>query len=151
MIYEWNDNLAIGYPLIDAQHKGLFDAMNEFFSSADPDILEMEEVQKALGYLEEYTQTHFADEEKVQLECGYPGYSNHKRFHEEFKILLRGLKTDLERMGPTRELLGQLEMGIGSWLVDHIEIEDMKIGAHILRMGKIREEMEALRTANQRA
>jgi hemerythrin len=148
MIYEWDVSLEIGYPSVDAQHKGLFDAMNHFFSSYATEV-KRADVEEALGYLEEYTKTHFADEERLQLESNYPGYQQHKRFHEEFKILVRGLKIDLERRGPTPALLGQIEMGIGSWLVDHIEVEDMKIGWHLRNIKKIRDEMEALRAANR--
>jgi hemerythrin len=147
MIYEWNVNLQIGYPPVDVQHKGLFDVMNQFFSSIS-DGVNRAEVEEALCYLEEYVRVHFADEERIQLETNYPGYKQHKRFHEEFKILIRGLRTDLERVGPTLKLLGQIEMGIGSWLVDHIEVEDMKIGEHLRRVKQIRDGL-ALRAVNQ--
>ena len=53
-------------------------------------------------------------------------------------------------MGPTPELIGQIEMAVGSWLVDHIQTEDMKIADHIRDAKKWREEMEALRAANLR-
>ncbi|MDR3280369.1 MAG: hemerythrin family protein [Synergistaceae bacterium] len=139
-IYEWNSNLEIGYPIIDAQHKGLFDTMNRFFSSCYyPYEMKREDVEEALLYLEQYTKEHFETEETIQIESSYPEYNQHKRFHEEFKIMVRGLKSDLERKGPTRELLGQIEMAIASWLVDHIEIEDMKIGRHLHRINEIRE------------
>jgi hemerythrin len=146
MIYEWDDNLEIGHAAVDAQHKGLFDTMNQFFSRSTFGI-DRSAVEEAVGYLEEYAKMHFEEEEKIQIESNYPGYKQHKRFHEEFKILVRGLKADLERVGPTEELLGQIEMGIGSWLVDHIEVEDMKIGEHLRFMKKLREELSA-RAAN---
>ena len=149
MIYEWDDGMKIGYPEIDAQHKALFDFMNVFFSSCGAGA-DCEEIEKILDYLEAYTQTHFSDEERIQVENNYPGYSRHKRYHEEFKIVVRGLRADLERMGPTPELIGQIEMAVGSWLVDHIQTEDMKIADHIRDAKKWREEMEALRAANLR-
>jgi hemerythrin len=139
--------MKIGYPEIDEQHKGLFDFMGGFFSSC-ADGMEREEVEKILDYLETYTQTHFSDEERIQIENNYPGYSRHKRYHEEFKIVVRGLRVDLERMGSTPELIAQIEMAVGSWLVDHIQTEDMKIGDHIRDAQKWREQMEALRAAN---
>jgi hemerythrin len=147
MIYEWDDGMKIGYPEIDEQHKMLFDFMNEFFSSCGAGA-DVEEVQKIIDYLEAYSQTHFADEEKIQIDNNYPAYSQHKRYHEEFKIVVRGLRADLERMGPTPELIAQIEMAVGSWLVDHIQVEDFKIVEHIRNVQKWREQMEALRDAN---
>jgi hemerythrin len=147
MIYEWDDGMKIGYPEIDKQHKMLFDFMNEFFSSCGAGA-DAREVEKILDYLEVYTQTHFSDEEKIQSDNNYPAYSQHKRYHEEFKIVVRGLRADLEREGPTPELIAQIEMAVGSWLVDHIQTEDMKIGDHIRDAQKWREQMEAMRVAN---
>jgi hemerythrin len=149
MIYEWDDGLKIGYPEIDEQHKGLFDFMSGFFSSS-AGKMEREEVEKILDYLEAYTQTHFSDEERIQIENNYPGYAQHKRYHEEFKIVVRGLRADLERVGATPELIAQIEMAVGSWLVDHIQMEDMKIANHIRDAQKWREQLEAFRTANLR-
>lgn len=148
MIYEWDDGLKIGYPEIDEQHKGLFDFMGAFFSSCGAGA-DREEIEKIIDYLEAYTQTHFADEERIQVENNYPGYAQHKRYHEEFKIVVRGLRADLERVGPTTELIAQIEMAVGSWLVDHIQTEDMKIANHIRDVRKWKEQLETLRAANQ--
>jgi hemerythrin len=148
MFYEWDDGMKIGYPEIDEQHKGLFDFMNEFFAPCAAGA-EHEEIEKIIDYLEKYSQNHFTDEERIQVENNYPGYSQHKRYHEEFKIVVRGLRADLERMGPTPELIAQIEMAVGSWLVDHIQTEDMKIGKHIRDIQEWREQMEAMRAANQ--
>ncbi|MDR1579191.1 MAG: hemerythrin family protein [Synergistaceae bacterium] len=149
MIYEWDDGMKIGYTEIDAQHKGLFDFMSGFFSSSGG-RMEREEVEKILDYLEAYTQVHFSDEERIQVENNYPGYTQHKRYHEEFKIVVRGLRADLEREGPTPELIAQIDMAVGSWLVDHIQTQDMKIGNHIRDVQRWREQMEVLRAANMR-
>ncbi len=38
-----------------------------------------------MQFLYNYTAKHFSDEEKLQLKYRYPDYTNHKRYHEEFK------------------------------------------------------------------
>ena len=84
-----------------------------------------------MKFLYDYTAKHFSDEEKLQLKYRYPDYVNHKRYHEEFKKVVRELSVQLQKEGPTIALVGKVNTSIGGWLLNHIKIQDVKVAAHI--------------------
>lgn len=75
---KWEDAYECGHPLIDAQHRTLFEDANALLLAsqrASPDVLSRfdELISHVLG--------HFADEERVLREIGFPGYAAHRRSH----------------------------------------------------------------------
>jgi hemerythrin len=128
--YGWDESYEIGFPVIDAQHRQLFDAFNEFVEACDGGR-GYSEIEKTMEFLHEYTIRHFMDEEKIQQEHRYPDYHQHKRFHDEFKIMLRDLKADFTQKGPTADVISRIQTSIGDWISNHIKVHDMKIGKYI--------------------
>ena len=49
-----------------------------------------------LDYLDEYTNFHFKEEEKLQENAGYPEYEKHHEKHEEFKKTIQELQEYLQ-------------------------------------------------------
>ena len=77
-LLQWQEDYECGHPVIDAQHRTLFDDANALlFASqhATPDVLSRFEelISHVLG--------HFSDEERVLRDIGFPGYAAHKRAH----------------------------------------------------------------------
>ena len=130
MAYVWSNSLAIGDPTIDAQHKLLVNMVNELVDSCcrgqGRATLSM-----TLNFLIEYTVKHFQDEETIQQKYSYPGYASHKKLHDDFKVYVGQLAKQLETEGATVTLVGNVNSSLGSWLVNHIQNEDVKIGEHI--------------------
>ena len=61
-IKPWEDKLNTGIPLIDIQHKTLFDLINYFYLMEED--LDEEKVEFILKSIENYTLYHFSTEEK---------------------------------------------------------------------------------------
>jgi hemerythrin len=130
MEYEWNSSLETGYEMIDTQHKQLIAAVNNLIETCRLGK-GMEELEKSLNFLNDYTIKHFFDEEQVQQKYNYPDYQNHKRFHDNFKVTVRDLKIKLIMKGPSEELIQEVRAKIGDWLVTHIQGQDIKMAAYV--------------------
>ena len=92
MTYDLNitfdDNLITGNKTIDTQHKELIDRIQNFLTACQNGDSKVKAI-KMLDYLDEYTDFHFKEEEKLQENVGYPGRETHHEKHEEFKRQFR--------------------------------------------------------------
>jgi len=130
MAYIWTKELAIGNSLIDAQHKQLVNSVNELMDAC----LRRKgraSLSATLDFLIDYTLKHFSDEENIQLQYRFPEYASHKRLHESFKVSVVELAQQLKAEGATVALVAKLNSNLGGWLVNHLKVEDKKIGDHI--------------------
>ena len=130
MAFLWNKNLETGNILIDQQHKQLIDAINNLLQACSTGKGRAE-IAKTTKFLYDYTQKHFRDEERLQMQYNYPDYPNHKRYHHEFEQAVKDLSVQLQKEGPTIALVGKINTAIGGWFLNHIQREDVKVAAHI--------------------
>ena len=105
MTYDLNitfdDNLVTGNETIDTQHKELIDRIQNFVTACQNGDSKVKAI-KMLDYLDEYTDFHFKEEEKLQEKSGYPERENHHEKHEEFKKTIQELHEYLQDYeGPT--------------------------------------------------
>jgi len=88
----WRENYACGEPTIDRQHRGLFEATNKLLAFGGTDA-NQDEIIATLRMILDETRIHFADEERILAEAGYPEASEHARAHHELfaraELLLR--------------------------------------------------------------
>ena len=84
--FEWGPQFVIGIADVDEQHQRLVDIVNRFGAAVAENILEETIVSDTLEELAEYTQTHFACEEKllsthhVDPRHVAPHVAEHKKF-----------------------------------------------------------------------
>jgi len=130
MAYIWTTELATGNSLIDAQHRQLINSVNELM-----DACVRGKGRAALGatldFLIDYTGKHFSDEEKIQLQYRFPEFASHKRLHDTYKAAVAELALQLRTEGASVSLVAKLNSSLGDWLVNHLKVEDKKIGDHI--------------------
>jgi len=128
----WSDKLITGNDIIDEQHKTIFKLTSDLV-----DALMKDEAKKILGdmleFMANYTIEHFGYEEKLMIEYIYPNYENHKKLHDDFRIVVFELKNDYEIRGASDELVKVLSGTVVRWLVKHISHEDVKIAKHIYK------------------
>ena len=77
----WGDADNTGIPIIDEQRRGLVSVINtlSFFIGRDKGGEMLKTVMKAV---EQSAMMHFATEEALMEECGYPQREQHYRFHK---------------------------------------------------------------------
>jgi len=127
---QWQDDLSIGIGPIDEQHKKWIEHFNqtaEAIASSKSQV----QISKTLGFLADYTETHFSSEEKYMQESNYPAFAEHKAKHDELRTTLSNLVRDYQEEGATQDLADAIETFLGNWLLNHIREVDMKFGAFI--------------------
>ncbi|MBI4809039.1 MAG: hemerythrin family protein [Nitrosomonadales bacterium] len=106
----------------------------ELLSAAAPDA----RVDKLLGELLAHTRHHFAEEERLMQETGFPPYPVHKRDHDH---VLADMTTRVERWKQGHDvpaLKEWLDRDIGDWFVSHVSSMDFVTAGFIKAQGKDR-------------
>lgn len=128
-LIEWTDELSVGIPLIDKQHKILIRAIN-LLAMAVQHNSSRELMQEIFSTLRDYTDTHFAYEEELFDRFSYPETEQHKAQH---RALLQKV-IDLD----DRWRMGQAEIGpevlkfLVEWLRSHILGSDKKYSTFLI-------------------
>ena len=130
MAYAFTKDLETGNALIDQEHKELINAINKLLDACSVGK-GRDTLKETAEFLYKYTDKHFSDEEKLQLSSHYPDYANHKKYHEEFKKVVRDIVNQLNTEGATVVLVGKVNSSIAGWLINHIKREDVKVAAHV--------------------
>ena len=127
MALAWTQNLAVGVELIDQQHKTWFEKADQLFE-AGKQGKSRDYIVKMFDFLDEYTKTHFKDEEKYMLSINYPEYNVQKQLHTGFISKLADLRKEYEASGANISVIINANQMILDWLVKHISMQDKKIG-----------------------
>lgn len=134
MAYEFTKDLETGNATIDSEHRELIAAINSLLEACSSGKGRTQIAQTA-KFLSDYTTRHFAHEEQLQKQSGYPDFTNHHQYHESFKKLVSDTVKELDEQGPTIVMVGKLNTSLAGWLVNHIKREDAKVAAHIKSKG----------------
>lgn len=128
----WSDSLRVGVETIDEDHQVLVDMLNDL-ARAMTEGGASEATQRVLEGLVEYTHNHFGREEAMMERHGYPDREAHVRAHRGFCQKVDEVAAGLAS-GEAGLSLDILEF-LKSWLVDHIQRTDRKLGAFLADKG----------------
>jgi hemerythrin len=125
------DDLLTGVPDIDDQHRTLLALGNKVI---DPSVIDKDGTifRDALSFLAGYVLYHFAAEEHVMENAGYPRWEPHRQWHERFRAEIDGLIVSARKKGVSRALKLKISFAVENWLVEHIRITDRDL-AEFLR------------------
>lgn len=115
---EWSSKIEVGLPMIDEQHRQLFDLAATFRGDGD-----QIRVLKSLAMLTEYVKVHFREEEELMASCDYPGLAAHRRLHGEFRRMLFELLENAKQM-TLDEIADEVKYLINGWFYNHILVTD---------------------------
>jgi len=121
--FEWKDSFSVGIASIDEEHKQIIGFINRLHT-AGADAQNYKEMWNILGGLIEYTMTHFAHEEKLMKDHGYPDLAAHRESHDDLFVKVNEYKTRLktEKEG----IYGEMMEFLKDWLSIHILNTDKK-------------------------
>ena len=125
---KWTDDLSVGVELIDEQHKMLIQHLNNLAKAVEQQH-GASEMAETLGFLIDYTDFHFSMEERNMEAHGYPEFEAHKAKHNEFKATLADMEIQYRDDGPTAILAESIDALLVSWLLKHIRVVDVELGA----------------------
>ncbi len=129
----WTSNLEVGVHLIDTQHKKWFEKADQLFE-AGKNGKSKEYIIQMFDFLDEYTKTHFRDEEKYMQSINYPELAAQKEMHEMFIKKLAELRKQYETAGANITVIISANQFILDWLTKHISNADKKIGEYAKKM-----------------
>jgi hemerythrin len=127
-MFEWNHSYSIGIASIDAQHRTLFDLsakLHQAMSAGQGKAA----VGPILERLVQYTQAHFAHEERLMRLHDYPDLPAHKAQHDALTKQVADFNAKFK--SGQAAITVQLLQFLKNWLVDHIRGCDMKYAPHL--------------------
>ncbi len=116
-MFIWSEKFELGNKEIDKQHKHLFELGNALFNS------KVDESDKHINSLFNYTKEHFSLEEFFMETKEYIGLERHKKIHSD---LIEKLTVIKEIGISTTEELESLQSFVWDWIYLHILDEDIK-------------------------
>ena len=131
MAIVFDDSLRTGNGLIDTQHQELIARVNKLTDACKVGAEKLTAVQ-TLNFLMDYTNIHFADEEKLQEEKNYPLLAAHRDQHGKFVKAVEELREMLEEEeGPTEAFVEAVKKNIVDWLLNHILVWDKQLALYV--------------------
>jgi hemerythrin len=126
MAIAWTDDLATGIDVIDHQHMRIVDNINQMEEAMGRQDRHL--IGHLLDELIDYTLSHFAFEESLQLEAGYKYARPHKAIHDAFAKRVARYQ---ERHNAGEDVSHQVYEMLCTWLVHHIKRDDMAYVAEV--------------------
>ena len=121
----WKAEYMINNPVIDKEHKHLFDIAAEAFKPVLPDE-KKKKIRSIIIELNEYMKIHFQHEESFMRLIDYPNLPQHEIIHHN---IIESMQTMLASLAtiPIKQFEKDLAVFIDTALVNHIRLEDQKI------------------------
>lgn len=132
MSFVWDDSYSLGIEAIDEQHKRLvymLQDMEAAMNAGRGGNLTLDVINR----MREYAAEHFADEEALLEQHGYPNLPTHLAEHNVFRSRVEELSHALPESDQkkSREVLNFLFQ----WLVEHIQGTDRAYAAYLKERG----------------
>ena len=124
----WTDAFTTGIESIDDQHRHLVDLVNKF-EEASRRGKGSRVMSDILNDLAGYTQEHFAHEERIMRESGYPGLEKHMARHRSLLQKVERFQFEFESQG--RRVTTEVRDFLKYWVRSHILKDDMAYAAHL--------------------
>jgi hemerythrin len=123
----------MGIKLIDDQHKGLLDFVNDLFNHSTGDEWEeqayfKEVIQQAV----QYVKNHFQTEENLMIATKFPGYAEHKKAHDKFTMTVLASVKDFE--SGKRLVLERFAYFLKDWILAHVAVMDTQYAAYFRKI-----------------
>jgi hemerythrin-like metal-binding protein len=127
-LIRWDSSLSVNIRLIDRQHQRLVELVNQLHQALRAGK-GSEVLAEILGSLVDYTQRHFAEEERMMRAHNYPGTEQHLAAHAELVRQVGEFKAKLAQ--GTVSISSDLFNFLKSWLLHHIKQEDKAYGPYL--------------------
>ncbi|MEL1265291.1 bacteriohemerythrin [Pseudoxanthomonas putridarboris] len=115
----WQEDLDTGIEIIDGQHRRIVEMINQLHVTQKS--MERFAVAEVIDELVDYTLSHFAFEEELMEEAGYPFSAAHKRVHEVFTKRVSEYRMRFEA---GEDIVDDLRGMLSRWLFNHIRNDD---------------------------
>jgi len=121
----WTPKFMCGVKIIDDQHKGLVDLINEMFDHVTGNYTqEKDYFNRVIAEAVKYVKNHFSTEEKIMVATKFAGYADHKKEHEKFvRTVAENVK---DYQAGKRFTLSTFTRFLKDWVYSHIALMDKR-------------------------
>jgi hemerythrin-like metal-binding protein/PAS domain S-box-containing protein len=113
--------LVTGHRELDSQHAAILAELQRMRASGALAL------KASLASLQQHTASHFAYEELLMEDVGFPERASHKQAHSDLIARLLALRCRIERAEPTGEAVGAVLDEVEGWVVDHELRQDVPL------------------------
>lgn len=124
----WGEILSVGVDEIDDDHRKLVDLFNMLSHSLTEGAAK-KYLEAVLDELVNCTAWHFSHEERLMVQYGYKGFTEHQAEHEE---LLRSIRKLQHLILAGKDIDSKDIEFLEQWLTSHIFSTDMKLGSFLV-------------------
>ena len=124
----WQEDLNTGIEVIDQQHRRIVEMLNHLYNAQQS--MQHAVVAEVISELVDYTMSHFAFEEELMEEAGYPFCAAHKRVHEVF---VKRVSEYHMRFQAGEDITDELRTMLSRWLFNHIRGDDKAYADQVKR------------------
>ena len=124
----WSEDFITGIDSIDEQHRHLVDLANKF-EEASRRGRGSRIMSEILNDLVGYTQEHFAHEEKIMEDSGFPAAKQHLAQHRQLLQKVERFQYDFEN--DDRRVTSEVRELLRYWVRSHILQDDMAYVEHV--------------------
>jgi hemerythrin len=121
---EWTDELSVYIPEIDAEHQHFIQLVNEL-NEAIARRMDVAEIKNRMQAILDDAVAHFAHEEALFREWGYPETEEHAKKHAQITLALQEIMRRSEHDGVEYEWI-EAGLKVKEVLIEHLLAEDMK-------------------------
>lgn len=120
----WDEKMSVGVAVLDDDHKKLIDMFNALLKTGIAEK-DRDSLSGLLGALSDYTKFHFAREEDLMENQGYPNLAQHKEAHRYFIDEVQKLCQDND---DSNEMMLRIDLILllKEWLIEHIQNVDVQ-------------------------
>jgi hemerythrin len=131
-LINWREELSVNIAEIDLQHQKLIAIINELHD-AMRDGRTNDILHQLIDELANYSETHFALEEKYFDELNYSSTALHKAEHQEFRKKISEFRSGFNsgKLFVSMEIIYFLK----EWLVNHILVSDKHYSSFFIEKG----------------
>ncbi len=127
-VFTWDESYSVRVHQCDAQHKRLFDTINQL-----ADAMRVGKGQSVISQIVSqlitYTRTHFQQEEALMEQAQYPELAAHRQLHRKLVADVEKFQRELEE-GLRPNTVAVLDF-LKEWLTQHIQKVDKAYSQHL--------------------
>jgi hemerythrin len=130
--YEWGSEYSVGVLRMDMQHKKLIQFLNDLYEALQ-EGRGRDTLREVLNGLVLYTKTHFAEEEKIMQQYGFPGFEEHSKKHDGMTLKV----LEIQKKFNAGEISNPIQITnfLKDWLKKHIMGTDKQYGVYLNQKG----------------
>lgn len=132
---EWNEKLSVCIPEIDAEHQNFILLVNKL-NEAIIGRMDVEKIKYRMQSIVNDAAKHFAHEEALFKQWGYPDAEEHARRHAQVVLALNEIMGHFERGGVDYEWI-EAGLKVKEALIKHLLSEDMKYRDYLSKTGGV--------------